>query len=264
MKISTITCVALAALATATAQPQPVPVYSTSTFYHVEDGKAQAFVEFTRTHTKKLQEALMKEDPALRATILTSVMYGGNPQPRANYVLSFITEGAPIGRAKLDAAARKVLGMSYADYLTKASAYRTRVGQVLSVQMASAGTENAAEGDIIGYDYMKIADGQASEYFAMERNDFQPIHEQRIKKGGMKRWSLWSVRVPGGDDRHYDATTTQVYKDLESALAPARFEALAREVAPNKGFAATAERARTTRRRVRSELRRVIWVVARP
>ncbi len=154
--------------------------------------------------------------------------------------------------------------MSYLDYITKSSAYRTRVGQVLSRQVAVAGTEPLAEGDIIGYDYMKIAEGRYAAYLEMEVNDFKPIHEHIIKGGSLKRWSLWTLRLPGGDDRPYDAVTVAVYKSLESALARPRFEAAARELRPNESFAAIAEKSRTTRKRVRGEMRRVVWIVSRP
>ncbi len=90
-----------------------------------------------------------------------------------------------------DLIAKKALGMMYADYITKSSAYRTRVGQVLSRQLAIARSAPTVEGDIIGYDYMKIAEGRQSDYFAMEENDFKPLHEHHVKSGGMKRWSLW-------------------------------------------------------------------------
>lgn len=262
MKISRILSIALATAASAFAQQ--TPLYSTSTFFHVADGKGQAYVEYSKAHTRKMMELALKEDPALRAVLLTQVIYGGNPEPRGNYVLTTIREGSPQPEGALrDSIAKKALGMTYADYITKSSAYRTRVGQVLSRQIATAGSAPIVEGDIIGYDYMKIAEGRQADYFAMEENDFKPLHEHNIKSGGMKRWSLWTLRLPGGDDRAYDAVTTQVYKDLASALARPRFEATAHEVRPNASFTAVAEKARTTRKRVRSEMRRVVWVVSR-
>lgn len=256
--------IAAATVAAAFAQQQ-TPVYSTATYFHVADDKAQAYVEFSRTHTKKMMELALKEDPALRAVLLTRVVYGGNPEPRGNYVLITIREGSPQpGRELRDSIAQKALGMKYADYIAKSAAYRTRVGQTLSRQVATAGTEGAAEGDLIGYDYMKIMPGRMADYFAMEQNDFKPIHEQNIKDGKMKRWGLWSVRLPGGDDRPYDAITAQTYKDWESALSRVRFEAAYRQAQPGKNFVDVAEKARTTRKRVRSEMRSVVWVVARP
>lgn len=88
---------------------------------------------------------------------------------------------------------------------------RARVGQVLSQNLAIEGTEPIREGDLIRIDYMKIAEGRAADYYNMERDDYRPLHAQRIKDGGMKRWSLFAVRLPIGENRTYDAYTTQVF-----------------------------------------------------
>ncbi|MCZ2147763.1 MAG: hypothetical protein LC126_08295, partial [Bryobacterales bacterium] len=111
--------------------------------------------------------------------------------------------------------------------------------------------------------YMKIAEGRAADYYNMERNDYRPLHAQRIKDGGMKRWSLYAVRLPTGENRTYDAYTTQVFSNLAGALAPPRYGELARKADPEKNLAAMSERGRTTRKLVRGELRRVIVAVSR-
>jgi hypothetical protein len=153
--------------------------------------------------------------------------------------------------------------MSYDEYMHKARALRTRVGQVLSQNLATEGTDPIREGDLIRIDYMKIAEGRAADYYNMERVDYRPLHAQRIKDGGMKRWSLFAVRLPTGENRTYDAYTTQVFPDLAGALAPTRYSELARKAAPDKNIAAMPERRRTTRKLIRGELRRVVVVVSR-
>lgn len=265
MKIHRRVFIALTAATAALAQQQ-TPVYSTTTFFHVDDDKAAGFVEFSKTHTRKIAEVLVKEDPAFQAMMLTRVMYGGNPEPRSNYALTTIRRDAPAGsgRGERDALAQKAIAMSYQDYITKAASHRTRTGQTLSSQVLTSGSERAAEGDFLVYDYMKISSGRTADYIDMERTFFQPIHERLIANGAMKRWSLWTLRLPGGEDRPYDAVTAHVYKDLPSALARVRYEELAREIQPQRSMVEAVDKARSTRKRVRSELRTVVWIVARP
>ncbi len=93
MKLSRIPLIALAA-ASAFAQQQ-TPVYSTSTFFHVEDGKTQAFIQYSKANTMKMMQRALDEDPALRSVLLTQVVYGGNPEPRGNFVLTTVREGSP-------------------------------------------------------------------------------------------------------------------------------------------------------------------------
>jgi len=188
-----------AILCSSAAFSQPTtPVFSSSTFYHVEDAQRQAYVDFTKNQSRKLFEALIQENQAIRGIVVTEVTYGGNPEPRANFVLSILSDGPPAPPASFDPVVRKALGMSYDEYMHKARALRTRVGQVLSQNVVTEGTEPIREGDLVRIDYMKIAEGRAADYYNMERNDYRPLHAQRIKDGGMKRWSLYAAASPPG------------------------------------------------------------------
>lgn len=62
MKESRILTIALATAASGFAQQ--TPLYCTSTFFHVADGKGQAYVEYSKAHTRKMMELALKEDPA--------------------------------------------------------------------------------------------------------------------------------------------------------------------------------------------------------
>lgn len=260
---SQLTLLSAALCAGAVFGQQTTPVFSSSTFYHVEDAQRQAYLDFTKNQSRKLYEALVRENQAIRRILVSEITYGGNPEPRANFVLSVISEGPPTPPASFDPVVRKTLGMSYDEYAHKARALRTRVGQVLSQNLATEGTEPIREGDLVRIDYMKIAEGRAADYYNMERNDYRPLHALRIKDGGMKRWSLFAVRLPIGENRTYDAYTAQVFQDMAGALAAARYGELARKAAPEKNLAAMSERGRTTRKLVRGELRRIVVAVSR-
>lgn len=249
------------------AQPTK-PIVATSTFYDVDDANTRAFVEFSKNTTKKLVEALMKEDPAIRTATLSVRMYGGNPEPEGRYRFVLIREGFPgANQERLAALAPKALGMSYDDYLKKATSLRKTTGSSLRQRLASTSTDKPvvlAENDIIRTDLMKIMPDRAGDYYNFERDDWQPMHAERVKSGAIKSWSLWTFRSPSGASRPYDAVTTAVYKDLDAAMANPGYGAIFARIFPNRNYAAVADRGRTVRTIVRSDLWRVIWSASRP
>ena len=247
---------------------QTKPIVATSTFYDVDDANNRAFVEFSKNTTKKLVEASMKEDAAIRMATLSVRMYAGNPEPEGRYRFVIIRDGFPVSNAeRLAALAPKAIGMSYDDYLKKATSLRKTTGASLRQRLATTSGDKPvvlAENDIIRTDLMKILPDRGSDYFDFERNDWQPMHAERVKTGAIKSWSLWVFRSPSGASRLYDAVTTTVYKDLESAMANPGYAAIYAKLFPNKTFAAVSDRGRTVRTLVRGDIWRVIWSASRP
>jgi hypothetical protein len=246
---------------------QNIPVTAASTFYDVEDANERAFVEFSKNSTKKLIEALMKEDAAIRTATLTVRLFGGNPAPVGRYRFVIIRDGFSLPNPeRLAALAPKAVGMSYDDYMKKATSLRKRTGQTLRQRLDStsgARPVNLVEGDIIRTDLMKISTDRATDYVNMERNDWLPMHSQRVKDGTIKSWSLWTFRSPLGSERRADAITTTVYKDLNAAMANPQYNTVYTKVFPDRSMAALSDRTRTVRTIVSSDLWRVIWSVSR-
>jgi len=247
---------------------QTTPVTATSTFYDVDDANDRAFVDFSKNSTKKLVGALMKEDPAIRATSLSVRLYGGNPAPPGRYRLVIIRDGFSAQIAdRLAALSQKATGMSYDDYTKKAASMRKRTGQTLRQRVASTSGDkpvNLTEGDIIRVDLMKISPNRAGDYYDMERNDWLPMHAQLVKDGAIKSWSVWALRSPAGSERTADAMTSTIYKDMESAMRNPQYASLYTKLFPDRNVAALFDRGRTVRTIVRSDYWRVIWAVSRP
>ncbi|MBM3739245.1 MAG: hypothetical protein FJW39_26015 [Acidobacteria bacterium] len=75
--------------------------------------------------------------------------------------------------------------MSYDDYLKKATALRKTVGSTLRRRVASTSGDtpvNLAEGDLLRSDLMKISPDRTASYYAMETNDWQPVHGIESRK----------------------------------------------------------------------------------
>src|SRR5215831_483679 len=133
------------------AQQNTPVVTATSTFYDVSDPNNRAFIDFSKNSTKKLVEALMKEDSAIRTASLSVRLYGGNPAPPGRYRFVVIRDGYPKGSlaGQLAPLSQKATGMSYDDYMKKATSLRKTTGGALRQRVASTGGDkpvNLVEG----------------------------------------------------------------------------------------------------------------------
>ncbi len=246
---------------------QTKPIVATSAFYDVDDANNRAFLEFTKNSTKKLVEALMKEDPAIRSVILSSREFTGNPAPPGRYRLVSLRDGCTfLPTEKLAALCMKATGMSYDDYLKKAASLRKTTGSSLRVRVASTSGDkpaSIAEGDVIRTDLMKIQPDRNADYYDAEQKIWLPMQMERVKSGAIKSWSLWAFQMPSGAGRPYDAVTSTIYKDLESAMANPGYAGLFAKAHTSGNYAGAMDRTRTVRTIVRSDIWRVVWAATR-
>jgi hypothetical protein len=246
---------------------QTTPVTASSTFYDVDDHNDRAFVDFSKNSAQKLFAALLKEDRTIRMASMSVRLYGGNPAPPGRYRLVVIQDGFALPNTdRMATIVPKAVGMSYDDYMSKASSLRKVTGRTLRRRVASTSGDkpvNVVAGDILRVDLMKISPDRFSDYYNMEQNDWLPMHAQRVKDGAMKSWSVWSVVSPSGSRREGDAITTMVYKDFESAMRNPQYASLYAKLFPDRSIATLFDRSRTVRTIERSDLWRVIWAVSR-
>ena len=100
-------------------------------------------------------------------------------------------------------------------------------------------------------DYMKVEPGKEQEYLDLEKL-WKTVHQELIKAGKRKSWSLYGVGFTGTGNE-YNYVTFNVYDkygDLENPY-PAEFLAKAY---PNMGLSEVISRVTTVRKLVRSEL----------
>src|SRR5688572_17748461 len=61
---------------------------------------------------------------------------------------------------------------------------------------------------------MKINPGKGADYMKLERT-WKEVHEERVKKGQIESWNLFTVVYPGGAKREYDAIAIHVYPSFD-------------------------------------------------
>ena len=67
---------------------------------------------------------------------------------------------------------------------------------------------------------MKIDPLKEEEYLKLEHDLWRPVHQERIKQGHMRSWTLYSVRFPSGSKNECDYRTVNVYNSLADMERP--------------------------------------------
>jgi hypothetical protein len=62
--------------------------------------------------------------------------------------------------------------------------------------------------------FMKVPPANIREYLQLERELWKPVHQERIRAGRLKSWSLYRVRYPYGAATDYNFVTVNGYASL--------------------------------------------------
>jgi hypothetical protein len=78
----------------------------------------------------------------------------------------------------------------------------------------------AANPPVVEVSCMKVDPLKEDDYLKMERDLWKPVHQERIKSGRMRSWTLYEVRYPAGSQRECDYRTVNVYSTLTDIDRP--------------------------------------------
>lgn len=107
-------------------------------------------------------------------------------------------------------------------------------------------------------DYMKVEPGRESDYEKLEREQWKPLHQERIKAGKLRSWYLFGVQFPSGTSEKYNyvtANTFDQFSQLENPYAGA--DQLMQKVHPGAKVDEFLSRTSKARDLVRSE----VWML---
>ncbi|MEX2111265.1 MAG: hypothetical protein WD802_11710 [Gemmatimonadaceae bacterium] len=105
---------------------------------------------------------------------------------------------------------------------------------------------------VVSVAFMKVDPTKHEEYRRLEREIWRPMHQERIKQGQMRSWTVYSVRFPSGTKREYDYAVVNTYKsvaDMERSVAD-----LIPRLHPNIPAAEVSRRTAAARELVRGEM----------
>ncbi len=104
-------------------------------------------------------------------------------------------------------------------------------------------------------DYMKVEPGKEADYLKVEQDLWKPVHQERVKNGKLKSWSLYALQFPSGTDEKYDFVTVNVFDQFGQLENPyANAEELLAKVHPGMKLSDFINRTDSARRLVRSEV----------
>ena len=81
-------------------------------------------------------------------------------------------------------------------------------------------TQQAANPAVVEVGCMKIDPLKEEEYLKLEHDLWRPVHQERIKQGHMRSWTLYAVRFPSGSKNECDYRTVNVYNSLADMERP--------------------------------------------
>jgi hypothetical protein len=81
-------------------------------------------------------------------------------------------------------------------------------------------TQQATNPAVVEVGCMKVDPLKNDEYLKLEHDVWKPIHQERIKQGRMRSWTLYEVRYPSGSHRECDYRTVNTYPSLAATDLP--------------------------------------------
>lgn len=157
---------------------------------------------------------------------------------------------------------KELFGKTYEEFVSEARPLRKRLGQTLTRRLV--GTPPALEeGDLVRFDFKKVTPGRMGDYIQMER-DYERLRAAQVKAGNMTGWAMYTLLLPGGTEREYDAYTIHTGKSLEQIMTWAQnMNSIANKLDPPFNLSGYAVRGNDLQKIIRSEVRLAVLVVRR-
>lgn len=101
--------------------------------------------------------------------------------------------------------------------------------------------------------FHKAEYGKGGEYVELERKYWKPVHQERVNRGILNAWNLYSVRYPGGTNREYGHITLNFFDKFEQLEAQYPADVLAKAL-PNLKPTDVVAQTNATKKQVRIEV----------
>jgi hypothetical protein len=241
---------------------QPPPTWTLHRALKVKPGKAAEFQKLYSTTVKRFHQARI-DAGVETGWVLTKVVLPSGEEAPYHYTsnMSF-REFPPLDPSREDLAPFiEKAGMTPETFLAALEDVASLVRTTVSARIETVGVIEA--GDFVRVDYMKSTPGKVSDYVALERTVFKPLHEQRVKDGAISAWAFNAVALPGGSERAYDFFTINAVKksgalgNMNAGYTAEKFA----QALPNVNYVGTMNKTQELRTIVRSYVLRVMEVL---
>jgi hypothetical protein len=113
-------------------------------------------------------------------------------------------------------------------------------------------TQQAAPPPVVEVACMKVDPSKNADYLALEHDIWRPMHQERIRQGRLRSWTVYAVRYPVGTQRECDYRVVNTYNSLADIDRP--IAEIVAKVHPSTPFAELARRTYAARDLVKGEL----------
>ena len=142
------------------------------------------------------------------------------------------------------------------------SGYMKRTGEsrdlirseIYHLESAAMDVAKRSEHPTIAVNYMQAAPGKDEDYSRTEREIFQKLHQERIKRDILGAWFFLSRTFPGGSEVPYSYMTLDVFPSAEKAKEDKYPDDLLKAVFPDKDLSKVAGDVDAIRRIVRRDI----------
>ncbi len=110
----------------------------------------------------------------------------------------------------------------------------------------------AANPAVVEVACMKVDPLKNAEYLKLEREIWKPMHQERIRQGILRSWTVYAVRYPGGTKRDCDYNVVNTYNSIADIDRP--FAPILAKIHPNLPLAELGRVTLSARELVRGEL----------
>lgn len=125
---------------------------------------------------------------------------------------------------------------------------------LMGVLVTTAFTQSQAQPLVVDVGFMKVEPGKGPDYLRFERELWKPVHQERIRTGRLKSWSLYQVGYPHGTEREYGFVTVNVYNSINDLERSIEIEDVFAKVHPNVRMSEISAQTQNARRLVRGEM----------
>jgi hypothetical protein len=115
----------------------------------------------------------------------------------------------------------------------------------------------AAQASFMLVEFMKVAEGKEAEWIKLERETWKPMHDLRVKSGGIQSWAAISQWMPGDESHGATYATVTTFRGWPDPTAT-NYETLFKQAHPQGDIDAVMSQTQSARSIVRSEIWQVL------
>ncbi|HPE75952.1 MAG TPA: hypothetical protein PLC80_07675 [Draconibacterium sp.] len=231
-------------------QEQNSELYALVEFMKVKPAEVNKYLDLEKTFWKPIQEERVKQKE-IKGWRIFAVRFAGTGD-EYNFVTATFFDDLSTLKKVCDVDIVKISPGKDNDKAYQ-EALKSREVVKRNLLIMNSSTESNVSYKYLQINFMKVKQGEESEYLNVENTVWKPVHEELTKAGSKAGWSVWKVVYPGGFGTDYQFLAVDDLSEY-SQINMADIESIFSKVHSGKSVDALINRTNNSRILVRSEL----------